>query len=112
MRRRGCSRASGLEGHDLARPEAAALFEDVELATVAEEQEVTADEHVAFVRTTSAYLWLDSDGRRALEEGLSSVIAEAGGRYARTEYAALVMARIRAASRASASAPGYSSPAD
>jgi ubiquinone/menaquinone biosynthesis C-methylase UbiE len=89
---------SWLEGHDLARPEAATLFEDVELATVAEEQEVTAEEHVAFVRTTSAYLRLDTDGRRALEDRLSAVIAEAGGHYARTEYATLVMARVRAAS--------------
>ena len=84
---------SWFEGRDLARPEAAALFEDVDVATVAEEQELTSAEYVASISTTSAYLGLDSDGRRALEEGLTSAIDNVGGRYHRTRYATLVTAR-------------------
>ena len=89
---------SWLEGHDLVRPEAAALFEDAELATVPEERQVTAEEHLTRIRTTSAYLRLDAHGRTALENGLRSVIDGAGGSYAYTEYATLVTARARAAS--------------
>lgn len=84
---------SWFEGHDLARPEAAALFEDVELATVAEERQITAEEYLSRIRTTSAYLRLDAVGRRALEEGLTSAIDDAGGLHAYTEYATLVTAR-------------------
>jgi ubiquinone/menaquinone biosynthesis C-methylase UbiE len=86
---------SWLEWHDLARPEAETLFDAVELATVAEDRVVTAEEHVAHARTTSAYLRLDAGGQEALAEGLGSAIADAGGRYAHTEYATLVTARVR-----------------
>jgi ubiquinone/menaquinone biosynthesis C-methylase UbiE len=89
---------SWLEGHDLTRPEAAALFEQVELDTVPDDQEVTAEEYLARIRTTSTYLTLDSGGRSALEEGLSSAIERAGGRYHHTSYATLVTARVAAAS--------------
>jgi ubiquinone/menaquinone biosynthesis C-methylase UbiE len=89
---------SWLEGHDLARPEAAALFEHAGLATVAEERQVSAEEYLTRVRTTSAYLQLDAGERRALEDGLRSAIDDAGGRYGFTEYATLVTARARAAS--------------
>jgi SAM-dependent methyltransferase len=84
---------SWLEGHDLARPEAGTLFEDVDLARVAEERQITAEEYLTRIRTTSAYLRLDTGGRRALEEGLTSAIEDAGGLYAYTEYATLVTAR-------------------
>jgi ubiquinone/menaquinone biosynthesis C-methylase UbiE len=89
---------SWLEGHDLARPEAATLFEDVGLVTVGEEKEQTAEEYLARICTTSAYLMLDSGGRTVLEEGLSSAIERAGGRYRHTSHATLVTARARAAS--------------
>ncbi|MGH3126891.1 MAG: methyltransferase domain-containing protein [Gaiellaceae bacterium] len=84
---------SWFAGHDLARPEAAMLFEDVELTTVAEELQVTADECLTRIRTTSAYLRLDADGRRALEEALTSAMDEAGGGHRYVEYATLVTAR-------------------
>ena len=54
---------SWLECHDLASPEAAELFGDVELVTVPEEKEQTAEEYLTRIRTTSAYLTLDSAGR-------------------------------------------------
>lgn len=84
-----------LEGRDIATAEAAALFQDVRVATVAEE-EVEAAGYVAFVRTTSAYLGLDSGRRTALEEGLNAAFEAAGGRYGRTTFATLVTARGRA----------------
>jgi ubiquinone/menaquinone biosynthesis C-methylase UbiE len=84
-----------LEKRDLGRPEAAALFVDVELTRVAEQQELTAAEYVAFVRTTSGYLRLDTDGRSTLEERLTAVLEAAGGRFPRTKFATLVTACAR-----------------
>jgi hypothetical protein len=84
---------SWFSGHELTRPEAATLFENVEITTVAEERQVTAEEYLTRIRTTSAYLRLDADGRSALEEGLTSAIDDAGGRYDFSEYATLVTAR-------------------
>ena len=82
-----------LEKRDLARPEAATSFVDVELVKVAEEQEVTAAEHLAHVRTTSSYLGLTPDERKALEDGLSAVFDSVGGSYRGTRFATLVTAR-------------------
>lgn len=84
---------SWLSGHDLARPEAATLYEDVEITTVAEERQVTAEEYLARIRTTSAYLRLDAGGRSALEEALTSAIDDTGGHYQFVEYPTLVTAR-------------------
>ena len=87
---------SWLEGRDIGRPEAAALFEDVRIDTVAEKEKVTAADYVALVRTTSTYLRLDARRRTALEDGLNRAIEAAGGRYGRTTFATLVTARARA----------------
>lgn len=82
-----------LEKRDLARPEAATLFADVDLVKVTEEREVTAAEHVAFVRTTSSYLRLDAARRQAFEEHLHAVFEGIGGSYDAMTFATLVTGR-------------------
>jgi ubiquinone/menaquinone biosynthesis C-methylase UbiE len=76
----------------LARPEAADLFTDVRLTTVATDREETAERLVGVTRTTSMYLGLDSDDRHRLEQGLTAVVDGAGGSFPLTLYAVLVTA--------------------
>ena len=78
--------------HDLGRPEAAALFDDVRVETRPREIDETADEVLAHVRTSSAYLELDEERRRRLEERHREAIDAAGG-YRTTVHALLVTAR-------------------
>jgi len=85
----------------LARPEAAALFADVRLTTVASKEEETAERLVAVTRTTSMYLSLGAVDRQQLEDGLTAVIEKAGGSLPMTVYAVLVTARRNPARRAS-----------
>ena len=66
--------------------------------TIAEEREVTAEEYLSRIRTTSTFLRLEAGGRTALEDSLRSAIDEVGGSYGFTEYATLVTARVRATS--------------
>lgn len=89
---------SWLEGHDLARPEAAELFDDVDVVTIAEERQATAEEYLTRIRTTSTYLRLEAGGRTSLEDSLRAAIDDAGGSYGFTEYATLVTARVRVSS--------------
>jgi ubiquinone/menaquinone biosynthesis C-methylase UbiE len=77
----------------LAREEAAGLFTDVRLKTVASEEQETAEHLVAVTRTTSMYLGLDESDRQRLEQGLGAVIDEAGGSFPLTVYAVLITAR-------------------
>ena len=81
---------------ELAREEAAELFTDVRFTTVAVEQEETAEQLIAVLRTTSTYLRLDGSSRRRLESGLTAVIKQAGGGFHSTILAVLVTARVRA----------------
>lgn len=76
----------------LARPEAAELFDDVRLTTVATKIEETAESVVGFMRTTSMYLALEPEDRLRLENGLTAVVDEAGGSYPLTIYYVLVTA--------------------
>lgn len=85
-----------LEQREIARPEAAELFGDVRIATVASRAEETAEESLALVRTTSAYLRLDTGRRRLLERRLATAIDKAGGSFRSTTFATLVTARTRA----------------
>jgi SAM-dependent methyltransferase len=85
-----------LERRDIASPEAAELFEDVTLAKVPSEREATAAEGLAFVRTTSSYLRLDSTRQKLLEHRLAAVVEDAGGTYRSTTFDTLVTARLRA----------------
>jgi ubiquinone/menaquinone biosynthesis C-methylase UbiE len=82
-----------LEKRDLARAEAAELFEDVDLTRSQVERESTSKEVLEFLRTTSAYLSLDPDRRKLLERRLLAVLGDAGGTYRWTSTATLVTAR-------------------
>jgi SAM-dependent methyltransferase len=77
----------------LARPEAAELFTDVRLTTVANDEQETAERLIAVMRTTSMYLGLDADERQRLDHGLAAVVDEAGGSYPLNLYAVLITAR-------------------
>jgi ubiquinone/menaquinone biosynthesis C-methylase UbiE len=78
---------------DLARAEAAGLFTDTRLTTVASDERETAEHLVAVTRTTSMYLGLEAADRKRLEEGLTEVVEKAGGSFPLTLYALLVTAR-------------------
>ena len=82
-----------LTHHDLARPEAAALFDDVRTTTVPVRDEQTAESMVALIRTTSSYLGLDGASREALEQRMTAVVERAGGTVRLSNHAALVTAR-------------------
>jgi ubiquinone/menaquinone biosynthesis C-methylase UbiE len=83
-----------LERHDLGRVEAAQLFEEADVTRLPMELESTTAEALAFVRTTSVYLSLDSDRRELLERRLSTVLEDSGGTYRWESSAVLVTARV------------------
>jgi SAM-dependent methyltransferase len=87
-----------LTKHELEREEAAALFRNVEIASVPIEIDESPEETVALIRTQSAYLALGPSQQRLLADGLIRAIVAAGGRYHATLYATLVTA-LRAPSR-------------
>ena len=84
-----------LERHDLARAEAAELFEEADVTRLPMELESSTAEVLAFVRTTSVYLSLDPERRQLLERRLSQVLEDAGGTYRWGTSAVLVTARRR-----------------
>jgi SAM-dependent methyltransferase len=86
---------SWLTKRDVARAEAARLFGDVEVASVAIEREETVEASLALTRTTSAYLNLDADRRLRLEQLLRAAFGRAGGVSRSTSLAILVSARRR-----------------
>jgi SAM-dependent methyltransferase len=65
--------------HGLAVPEAAVLYDGVEVASRLETVERTADEMIARLRTTSFYFRLDPARREAFEEDDRRVIERHGG---------------------------------
>jgi SAM-dependent methyltransferase len=77
----------------IARPEAARLFADVRLSKLPIERAQDVDAVLGEVRTTSAYLRLDADGRRELEARLARVVEAEGGTHRMRTYATLVTAR-------------------
>lgn len=87
---------SWIAKRDLARPEAARLFEDVHLERVDIELDETADQLIALLRTTSAHLSFDAERRRRIEQKLRALVEEAGGTYRSTLVAILATARARA----------------
>ena len=82
-----------LTRYELGRPEAAALFEDVEIQHVAIDAEETPEVFLALLRTTSTYLRLEPDHRRQLERRITAAIESAGGTCRSTTFATLVTAR-------------------
>lgn len=79
--------------HALAVPEAAALFDDVELETVLVRARQTADEVVAHLRTTSFWFRVAEDRREALVNDYRSLIARHGGLYRFSRADVLMTAR-------------------
>lgn len=76
--------------HELASPEAAALFTGVHVDTVPVYREVTADRLNGYLHTTSLYARLDPDQRTALEAENRLVAERAGGAVRSSELAVLV----------------------
>ena len=79
--------------HDLAVPEAAKLFEDVQVGTVPIYTEVTADRLNAFLRTTSLYARVRADRRSEFEAENRHAAERLGGVVRISELAVLVTAR-------------------
>jgi SAM-dependent methyltransferase len=84
-----------LTKREIARPEAADLFGDARIDYVQIGLEETAEELLALLRTTSAYLRLDADRRNLLETRVTALVEQAGGVYRSTTFATLVTARAR-----------------
>jgi SAM-dependent methyltransferase len=83
--------------HAMAVPEAAALFDDVQLATVRSRGEQTADEVLAHLRTTSLYFMVEPARREAFEDDNRRLIESHGGTFPFSRAAVLMTARAPAA---------------
>jgi len=79
--------------YEIARPEAADLFSDVQLRKVRIDATETAADLLALTRTTSSYLRLDQQHRLELEERVAAVVDGMGGTYRPTLFAVLATAR-------------------
>jgi SAM-dependent methyltransferase len=84
---------SWLSYHDLARPEAAELFTDVELVREPFDLDVPTEEYLARLRTSNYYLHLSREKQRRLDDGLRAVIDRYGAVYPSRSFATLVTAR-------------------
>jgi len=82
-----------LMNREIARPEAAELFRDVQLRKVRIEAAETAGDLLALIRTTSSYLRLEPELRTGLEERIAAVVEGMGGTYRPTLFALLATAR-------------------
>lgn len=80
--------------HGMTVPEAANLFEDVEVAFEVRTLEETADDVIAHLRTTSLYFMVDAERREAFEEDERRVVKRHGGTL-RTSLATLLMTARR-----------------
>jgi SAM-dependent methyltransferase len=80
--------------HDLARPEAGRLFEDVQIAVVPSLVERTADQLNALFRTISAYARLSSRQRQELESEFFALQERLGRAIRSSTVCVLVTARV------------------
>jgi SAM-dependent methyltransferase len=80
--------------HGMTVPEAASLFEDVEVAAEVRILHETADDVIAHLRTTSLYFMVDADRREAFEDDERRVVERHGGTL-RTSLATLLMTALR-----------------
>ncbi|MGZ8695545.1 MAG: class I SAM-dependent methyltransferase [Gaiellaceae bacterium] len=78
---------------DLTRPEAAELFDQVELRHLPRDIDETADEYLAHVRTESTYIRLAAERQERLEELIRAAIGREGGFRGRI-HAVLVTAVV------------------
>jgi SAM-dependent methyltransferase len=77
----------------LASPEAAELFEDVQLLLEPLDTTLTIPEYLERIRTSNYYLHLAPDKQQRLDAGLTAAIERHGGTYPVTSSATLVTAR-------------------
>ena len=84
---------SWIGGHRLAVPEAARLFEDVEVAVAPIYTEQTGDEVNAVLRTTSLYARIPDDRRQAFQDENLRVAERLGGVVRASELVVLVTGR-------------------
>jgi ubiquinone/menaquinone biosynthesis C-methylase UbiE len=82
--------------HDLARPEAARLFQDVQIAAVPNLVEQTAEELNALFRTISAYSRLSPRQRQEIESEFSALQERLGRSIRSSTVCVLVTARVAA----------------
>jgi hypothetical protein len=78
----------------LSVPEAASLFEDVEVSSEPYDVEETADKLITHLRTTSLFHQLDARQREGLEADLRHIVASHGGTV-RTALAVVLMTARR-----------------
>jgi SAM-dependent methyltransferase len=86
--------------HALAVPDVARLFSDVQIDALLVRDEYTADQVLAFMRTTSLYFTVEADRRTSFEDDYRSLIERYGGTFPFSDGAFLLTAR-RAARPAS-----------
>jgi len=79
--------------HAMAVPEAATLFDDIQLATVVSHGEQTADEVLAHLRTTSLYFMVEPARRDEFEDDIRALIESHGGMFPFSRAAVLMTAR-------------------
>jgi SAM-dependent methyltransferase len=84
------------ERHDLAVPEAAALFEDARVVGEVEIVEETAEHSVALIRTTSSYFRIEPAQRPEFEAGIRRIFEPFGGTARFPLMSLLVTAERRA----------------
>jgi SAM-dependent methyltransferase len=86
-----------MEGmHAMAVPEAATLFDGVQLETAVSLGEQTADEVLALLRTTSLYFMVEPARRQAFEDENRRCIERHGGTFQFSRAAVLMTARKQA----------------
>ena len=84
---------SWIGSHELTVPEAARLFEDVQITTVPAHTEMTGEQLNAYLRTTSLYRRLTPEQQPALEAENRAVVERAGGVVRGSQLAVLVTGR-------------------
>ena len=89
----------GAGRHRMATPEAAYLFDDVEVACEVGSVEETADQLLAHLRTTSLYFRIEPRRRAAFEEDERRLVERRGGKIRSSLATVLMTARRTAGSR-------------
>ena len=84
---------SWLTFHDLATPEAARLFEDLQLTREPFELDLSIEDYLARIRTSNYYLHLSPDQQQRLDAGITAALERHGGIYPGRSFATLVTAR-------------------
>lgn len=86
---------SWLVRHDLQHPQAADLFDSVQVLTVPVPVEDTTERYLELIATTSTWLRLDLDRRAVLDRSVQELFASVGGMNRWVDSGLLVTARRR-----------------